>query len=98
MVDLLDFSRRLNALSQAALECGKFLLDSNCDRDDVATILRGQIDAVILQLEGRPDTLPPAGATPPVPLPPAPRPETGSVTARTGANISFEDRLKTVRA
>jgi hypothetical protein len=74
MVDLLDFSRRLNALSQAALECGQFLLDSNYDRDNVATILRGQIDAVILQLEGRPDTLPPAGATPPVPLPLAPRP------------------------
>ena len=62
MVDLLAFSRRLLALSQAARECGQFVLDLNYDRDTVATILRGQIDAVILQLEGRPDT---QGATPP---------------------------------
>lgn len=62
MVDLLAFSRRLNALSQAARECGQFVLDLNYDRDTVATILRGQIDAVMLRLEGRPDT---QGATPP---------------------------------
>jgi hypothetical protein len=62
MVDLLAFSRRLNALSQAARECGQFVLDLNYDRDTVATILRGQIDFVMLQLEGRPDT---QGATPP---------------------------------
>ena len=62
MVDLLAFSQRLNALSQAARECGQFVLDLNYDRDTVATILRGQIDFVMLQLEGRPDT---QGATPP---------------------------------
>ena len=62
VVDLLAFGRRLLALSQAARECGQFLLDSNYDRDTVATILRGQIDFVMLQLEGRPDT---QGATPP---------------------------------
>jgi hypothetical protein len=98
MANALDFGRHSCALHKAALECGKWLLDASYSEEDIAAYLYEQIGVVLQELKVRPDTLPPAGATPQVPLPPAPRPETGSVTARTGANISFEDRLKTVRA
>lgn len=92
-----DFVERSTALRQAALAYGNFLLEGGYDMSKVAECIESEIDIVVRLLRSLGGGVSRAGATPPPTLPSSARRETDSTRQREGGNVSFEERLKTVR-